>query len=305
MTSVNTHPQNPYTAGYVQPQSPEPVRQESSAEASGHPVPHANVAPPRPPVTPEQRGQFSSHNAIVNPRQPQGTDTAGELAELTQKNQTLAAKYKALAERFSQKITELSTKIETLIQQLSTPGEQTEEKPAAPEPKPQSRIAGGQAAPPETPPTPEVQGNEGTEHVEPQGFKTVSEQITRLQYAFNQLLENFNAAMKILTEKLDTLTQLLSKGAPQSQVTPEQPGITETVTSNDVSPETTAPAKDEKSAPASNPVAPAPGTVEYLKQENQKLESHIDQMTAYFEQTMAALEQQFETLTRQANERKK
>lgn len=296
MTSVSTRPQTPHTAGYEQRQSLASAGHENGTGASGNAEPQDYFAP-RPSMTPEQRGQFSSHNKIVNPRHSEVADTAGQVAELTEKNRNLVAKYNALVEKLSATLIEFSKKIENLTQQFSPSGKQTEEAPVASGPPPHRR-ADAQTAAPEIP---SPQDSQVTEQNQVQGFETLVAETTQLQNAFNKLLEGFNLAIKALAEKMDNLTQMLSKGVPQNPAATVQSDTTETATSYDVSPETTAPSQNENSILANDSVAPAPGTLEYLRQENKKLEEQIDHMTDYFDRTMSVLEQQFKTLSEQAN----
>ncbi|SED64273.1 hypothetical protein [Pseudomonas costantinii] len=299
MTSVNTRPQTPYTADYEQPRNWVPAGQENNPEATGSIGPQAYSEPPRGPMTPEQRGQFSTHSEIINPPQSQGADTAGELAELSQKNQNLADKYVALAERFSTKIVEFTKKIENLANQIIASGKQTEHAPGVSGSTPQGRRTDTPTVTPETPAMPDTQK---TEQSQPSGLAALAKDISELKDAFDVLMKNFNNVMKVLTDKLNELTQLLSKGGAQNQTPPVQSDTIDTPPSVDAAPETMAPPQqDQKLAPANDSTAPAPGTLEYLKQENQRLEAQIDQMTAYFEATMSALEKQFETVTRQVN----
>lgn len=291
MTSVSNQQYAP-RYGYEMPPKPAP------AQSEGHVDTHAGDAPsdstsPRSPVGPEQRGRFSRHNQIVN-QQPQGADAKGEIAELSQKNQNLLAKYHALFAKFKAKITELNTKIESLTAQLSASANTTEEMPKAPDAKTQNRRTDDQSVETQTPSTADTQPPKtlGTEQSQPQGGDQLAADLTQLQTAFSQLLEGFNAAIKALTEKLDKLAQLL-KGVTQNQAT-SAPSDTAEAT----------PSPNEKPAQGDESKAPARGTVDYLKQENQKLEAQIDQMEAHFEQAMTTLEQQFESLTQQVREQK-
>lgn len=307
MTSVNNQQYAP-RYGYEMPPTSQPVRSGGNTDANANPNTSADSAPPRPPVGPEQRGPFSTHSNLVN-QHSQGADSKSEIAELTQKNQNLIAKYKALSERFVTKFSELNTKIDGLIAQLSTPGNQTEEPPMSPDAKPQDRRAEGQPVSPPTPPTAgsqtqDTQETPGTEQSQPQGLDKLAAELTQIQSAFNQLLESFEIAMKTLMDKLDNLAQLLTKGTSQDPTPPAQPDTTETASSDRVAPETTAPTQSEESAQGNDSTAPAPGTVEYLKQENQKLEAQIEQMEQGFELMTSELELRLDTLTKQARAQK-
>ncbi len=309
MTSVNNQPYAP-RYGYEKPPTPQPVRSGGNTDANANPNTSANSAPPRPPVGPEQRGQFSRHSNIVN-QHSQGADSKSEIVELTQKNQKLIAKYSALSEKFSMRINELNTKIDGFIARLSTPGNKTEEAPMAPDAKPQDRRAEGQSVSPPTPPTQGshtqatqgAQDTPGTEQNQPQGLDKLATELTKIQSAFNQLIEQFNAEMKKLTEKLDKLAQLLGEGTSQHS-TPAAQSDTKTASSDRSASETTAPTQSENSPHVNDSTAPAPGSVEYLKHKNHELEAQIEQMEQNFEQTTSKLEQQLDTLTKQARKQK-
>ena len=306
MTSINNQQYAPQYAYEMPPtQTPAPSGDNADAHA---PNTSPDSSPLRASVGPEQRGQFSRHNSIVN-QKSQGADSKSEIAELTQKHKNLIAKYNALHEKFSTKLSELNTKIDNLITQLSTPGNKTEEAPISSNAKPQDRRTEEQSVTPQTPLTPDtqaqdLQGAPATQRNQPQALDELAAELTKIQGAFNQLIEEFNMVMKSLTDKLDKLGQLLSKGAPQNQTPPAQPDATDTASSNRVAPETIAPEQNENSAQANDSNAPAPGTVEYLKQENQKLEVQIEQMEQSFEHTTSMLEQQLDTLSKQALEQK-
>ena len=320
MTNVNNQQYAPQYGYEMPPTLPSAGSGDNTGTQANPPNTSSDSTPPRPSVGPEQRGQFSSHNKIVN-QSPQGADSQGELAKLTQKNQNLIGKYKTLYAKFSAKITELNTKIVSLTNQLSTSGNTTEQAPVAPDAKPENRRADGQALPPETSSTQDTQAQrsqgtqdaqgaqdvqdvQGTQQSQPQGLDKLVAEFTKIQYDFNQLLENVNSVMKTLTENLEKLTQRLSNGAPQNQASPVQSDTAETASSDPVAPETNAPAQNEVSDPANDSTAPAPATVQYLKQENQKLEAQIEQMEQLFDQTMSDLEEKFETLNKQVREQK-
>ncbi|WP_395611058.1 hypothetical protein [Pseudomonas sp. B22129] len=299
MTSVNTRPQTPYMTGYEQPRNSVPAGQENNPEASGSAGPQTYSEPPRGPMTPEQRGQFSSHSGMINPQPPQGADMSAELAEVAQKNQNLLGKYATLATKIQTKLPELATKIGTLEQQIHSSRQQTEGTSGAQGSKLQNRFADAQTVatePPETSDTPDTQT---TEQVHAAGFAQLTEDISQLKNALGVLMQNLKNAMTVLTDKLDELTQLLSQSAPQNQNHPLSAGTTEAALPNDMAPEMMTPSQAKKPALTNESTESAPGTIEYFKQENQKLEIQIDEMTAYFEQMMSTLEEQIKTLTRQ------
>ncbi len=306
MDSVNSQqyaPQYPYEM----PPTSQTAPSSDNAGAPTHTTPTTtDPTPPRSSGGAERPGQFSRQNNIVN-QQPEGAESKGELAELTQRNQSLADKYAALAEKFSAKIVELTKKISTLANQIISSGKQTGAVPGGSGSTPGGRPTDTPTVAPEMPAVPDSQK---TEQSQTTGLAGLAEDISQLKDAFEVLMQNFNAAIAALTDKLNELTQLLSKGALQSQTPPVQSDTHNTVPSDtpqaapsdDAAPETSAPPQDRRLAPANDSTEPAPGTLEYFKQENQKLEAQIDQMTAYFEATMSALEQQFETVTRQVKE---
>ena len=319
MTSVNNQQRAPQY-GYDNTSTQSPVRSEHNTDAQAGSNTPPDSAPARPPVGPEQRGAFSSHRSMVNP-QTQGANSQGELAELTQKNQDLRAKLQALSEQYSMRFNELNTKIDNLIAQLSTPDNRTKEAPITPDAAPHNRHAEGHSVPPQTPPeqgkqardtqdtqesqgTPDTQGTQNTQPSQSGGIDTLAAELTQIQHSVNQLFEQVNTVLNALMDKLTSLAQLLNKGGSQNQTPPAQPDTTATASPDPAAPDATASAPNDTSGPAGDSTAPAPGTVEYIKQENQKLEAEIDQMERKFDEATSTLEKQFDALTQQVREQK-
>ncbi len=309
MTSINTRPA-PYTVGYEQPEKTAPIRGDESREASQQAGMSPDTAPPRSPVGPEQRGQFSSHSKIVN-QQPQGADVKGEIAELTEKNNQLIAKHDSLKENVWTTLKGLYDQINELLRQINQSGKKPEQAPATPDAPPTNRLADGQSAPSETSSTPDTQGTQGsqgsqgsqdtqgTEQSQPQGLDKLAEEQTKTQDMFSNLLKAFNEAMGLVTRKLNDLIAAYNNSAPQKQTAPESAGTPETDSPDPVKPETPAPPQNEESTPANDSTAPAPGTVAYLNQKNQELEKQIEYMEQQFEQKTSELTATLNALTQQ------
>ena len=307
MTTINNQQYAPQYR-YEMPPTRPPVSSDDNTDAQANHNTSQDSARPRAPVGPEQRGQFSSHNKIVN-QQPQNADSQGEIAELTRKNKNLLAKYNVLVEKFKAKLTEFNTKIENLTKQLGNSGNETADAPRAPDAQPQGRGAADQSVAPETPTTQNTQAQQSqetpkTEQSQSEGIDKLAAQITEMKDVFKNLLDQLNIAINTLTQKLEDLTQMISKGARQNQAPADQSDTTETASSNDVAPEQPAHPQSKESPTADESKAHAPGSIDHLKQENQKLEAQIAEIEQTFEQAMSKLQQQFETLTKQVSEQK-
>ena len=165
MSTVDTQR---YAPQYKYEMQPPPPHDNSSNPTGVHVNPRnapTESTPPRPQVGPEQRGQFSSHNKIVN--QPtQGADSKDEIAALTEKNNQLIAKHKSLREKVGKKLNDLYAQIDKLLQEIKKSGKKPEQAPATPDAPPTNRRADGQSAPPQTSSTPGTQGTQGTQNTQ-------------------------------------------------------------------------------------------------------------------------------------------
>ncbi|PHN18512.1 hypothetical protein [Pseudomonas sp. ICMP 460] len=300
--------------GYEMPPTPPPVRSGDT------PGPHANTpdssadsTPPRPPMGPEQRGQFSSHSKIVNQPQPQGADATGQMAELTNKNKELHAKYDALLSKFDPMLRQLNQKIIDLTAHVDASEKNVKDAPVAPGPQPENRRGDDQnVAPPETPPqqnapgTPPAPDPADTPVTEP-GQSGSLEALTRVTSEFSSkldgLLTKFNSIIETLTNTINNLVQRVNAmNIPDSQTPPEQADSPQTTPSDDVQPQTPI-APHNQPAEADEPSAPAADTAEKLSQENAKLEAQLTKMDGLFQDTISKLQQQVDNLTRQLQQK--
>lgn len=295
MTSVNTRPA-PYTVGYEQPQKPSPISYQDSARASERTSTPPDSAPLRPAMTPEQRGQFSSHSAIVNPPPSQGSEAADLLAELTQKNIALRAKFQGFAAEVGPQIQSLQQQVVDLTQQLNT----TQPSSNEPEAAPQNRSAGEQHTAPSQA-TPVTQDPSGTEPGQAQSL----EALNRESKAFRQEVLAFFGELKTVIQQLQEQIQGLAQridaiGTPQNAVPSEPDNSAEP----GPSPDATAPENDSTPVPSDEPDATSARGVEALMSENAQLQAGLDQMEAQFKAVVAQLQAQIEALSKKISEQK-
>ncbi|MGX5793087.1 hypothetical protein ACWHY4_04765 [Pseudomonas sp. E2-15] len=324
MTSVNTRPA-PYTVGYEEPQkNPAPIRYQDSANASGQYGTPADSAPPRAPMTPEQRGPFSSRNRIVHSQQSQGAGSAGQLAALTQKNNELRAKLQGFSAEVRPQIQNLQKQVVDLTQQLNTPDKATQGTSNEPGGTLQNRSAGEQGVAPSND-LPSTQDASGTEPGQGQSLEELNREIKEFRKDILSLFGELKTAIQQLQEQIQTLTQRIDTlGTAQ---TPPPSGPQDTVeadsspqplaatpddapspaTDDAPSPATddaSAPATDETQAPSNEPEASAPRGIEALMQENSQLQAGLDQMDVQFKAVVSQLQEQIKALSKKISEQK-
>ena len=311
MTSVNTRQQTPHTVGYEMSPKPTPIRYEDSAEANAQPAPQPDSAAPRSPMTAEQRGPFSTHAELVNPKPSQGTEP-GLLAELTQKNQVLRGKLEALVATLMPMIERLQTQIAELTQQLDDSENAPKETPVMAHGQPKNLLVDEQnvstpqiATPEQVPPAPETQQSQGLNALirENTEFREmVSEQLKKL----TTLIEGLQQQIEVLTQRINAM------GLPHSH-TPVDQADTSFKTEADTVQQETLDAKPEapetkqgaELVPTTETAAPDSSTVEALRRENEQLEAGLDRLSASYQQTISQLEQQVKSLTEKVNAQKK
>ncbi len=294
MTSVNTRPA-PYTVGYEQPQNPTPIRYENSAEAAANSEPQIPSAPPRTPMNPEQRGAFSSHNKIAN-QQPQGADSAGQLAELTQKNQGLRARFKGFSAQVGPQIRNLQKQVADLTKQVNTSDKATPSTSTEP-----------QVAPSDTPPS-----TQSTSVTEPGQARSLQE-LTRETKEFREELVKFFGELKTVIQELTQQIQGLSQRIDAiGTLQPPTPSAPET-TAETAAAETTAAQTATEAAPALAPDAPAMNQepqvsvssgADELVRENAQLAAGLEQMEVQFKAVVAQLQLEIETLSNKISQQK-
>ena len=311
MNSVNTRQQTPYPVGYELSPKPTPIRHEDSAEASAQPAPQPDSAAPRSLMSTEQRGPFSTHSELVNPKPLQGADS-GLLAELTQKNQALRTKVEALVATLMPMIERLQTQVAELTQQLNDSDKAPEETPVMPQgqtknlPIDEQNVAPLQTATPEqAPPAPETQ--------QPQGLDALIRENTQFREMVSAQFSQLKTLIEGLQQQIEALSQRVNNmGLPQGQAPADQADTGHKTEANNVQlemPDAKQEAPEVKLGadlvPTTETAAPDSSTVEALKRENEQLEAGLDKLSESYQQTISQLEQQVKSLTEQVNAQKK
>lgn len=310
MTNVSTQQYAPQY-GYEMPPTPPPVRSGDTPGAHANtPDSSADSTPPRPPMGPEQRGQFSSHSEMVNHPQSQGADATGQMAELTTKNKELHAKYDALLSKFDPMLRQLNQKIIDLTEHIDASEKKPKDAPVAPGPQPENRRGDEQAVAPAetsrqqtapgTPPAPDTSNTPVTEPGQSGSLEALTRVTSEFSSKLDELLTKFNSIVETLTNAMNSLVQRVNAmNIPDSQTPPEQADSPQATAADDVYPQTPIAPQNQPPAQADEPSAPASGTAEQLSQENAKLEAQLTKMDGLFQDTISKLQQQVDNLTRQ------
>ncbi|OPA99773.1 hypothetical protein BFW87_03390 [Pseudomonas fluorescens] len=284
MTSVNTQPQTPYTASYDAGQNPARSPEVNNADTSASADTHANSAPPKPPMTPEQRGQFSSHGNLVNQSPSQQADAKRELRELATKNNQLLSEYKALLSECKAKIAALQKELAGLSQQLDASGAGTDKNAIAPDTQPQSRVNEQKAAPPTTEPARQPELDEA------------DELNNELRQDINDLIRTIIESFAQLKKELEkVLQQVKAMNKPESHTSHEQ---------DPVQPATSAPHTDEQSTFTSESSGQNTPTADDYRNNNTELEEAIASTKTQFNTQISELEKSIEDVKAQINKRK-
>jgi len=299
MTNVNTRQPTPYTVGYEMPPKPAPIRYEESAEAAGKSGPQADSASPRSPMTPEQRGPFSSHNGLVNPNSTQASEP-GQLAEATKKNQELRAKIEALAAQFLPLIERLNQRVAELTQQLNESAKTTQTPVVTTSPQPEQPIAEAKSVVSEQPQTPPVQESPVAEPPQPSGpdaqVGSTNDFFEKIKVLFGQL----QTLIAELVQKIEYLAQRINNpNTPQTPTSVESAGTPETAESDSVQPSTLGDKPSEATSQTTEPTTTQTRTLEQLQLENEHLQTGLTQASTHFQKVISTLEQQVESLARQ------
>ncbi|MBX7277905.1 hypothetical protein K2E96_11820 [Pseudomonas sp. ERGC3:05] len=283
MTSVNTRQPSPCTVGNEISPAPAPTGPEGDAEASGRSDTRPDAAPPRNPVTPEQRGQFSSHHAIVNPKPPETAETR-LLAELTQKNNQLLAKLNALVEKF----------------EPQAQGKAAPDSAVAPASQPYYRLFDEQDE------TFLLQGTLVNESGLSRSLDTLTRENDEFRHMVKKAFEQFHRMLTRLQQLVGSLAHRVdTMDLPQRQIPTGTAASAKPVSSDDVQPEAPASRQNQVSVPANESTASRARTVEALKKENQALEDGLDAATAYYHTLISPLQQQIEAPVKNADKQKK
>ncbi|UEL21850.1 hypothetical protein K6106_17625 [Pseudomonas fluorescens] len=301
MTSVNTQQQAPYPVGYEMFPAPASTGPEGSTEATGVSDTQPDPTPARQPVRPEQRGPFSSHRAIVNPKPPEAAETR-QLAELTQKNNQLLAKLKALIEKFEPQIQRLLQQALNLTQQLNASDKAAPDASVTPASQPDTRLDDErQVAPPET------SSPLDTQVSEPDPSRSV-DVLTRENDEFRHMVKQAFEQFQLMLARLLQLIGSLAHRIDTMNLPPipaEKTDPAKSVPAGGVQPETPASTPSEVSVPDNEPTASVSRTIEALKKENQELEGGLDEATDHYEKLISQLQQQIDDLVKKADGQKK
>ena len=275
MTSVNTRPQTSYTAHYETGENPALSSEVTNADAAAGA--QANSAPPKPPMTPEQRGQFSSHNNLVNQQPSPQADATRELLTLASKNNQLLGEYKTLLAECQAKIAALQKELAGLSQQLDASGTGTDKNAIAPDTQPQSPTQEQKAAPPTTAPTRQPDLDEA------------DKLNTELRQDINELIRTIIEAFAQLKKELEkVLQQVKAMNKPESHMPPVQP-------------ETSAPQIHEQSAFTRETSGQDAPTADDYRNSNAELEQMIANTRTEFDTEISVLEKSIDEVKARLN----
>lgn len=294
MNSVNQQQPVPYTRGYEMAPNPAPIRHEESAEAHSNQGGESQPSVPRQPLTPQQRGQFSAHNELVNPATPKQTDSE-LMARLSRENDKLRGEIKQLVDQLGPVIQQLQKQVTQLTQQYNTSTQSgTGTSPSA-STQASSKGESPSAAPPQTSPT-----NENTPAPAPdasRSLETLANENKEFQATIKKLTEQFKAVVDQLRQQINDLTQKLSNtGTPENRNAPSTQNV------NTAPEEGNHGADNNSSVPSTQPEAPT--TIETLTHENEQLRAAFEQMMTQFKTVIAQLQQQVQELTKKLSEQK-
>lgn len=281
MTSVNTRPQTNYPMGYEASRHSKPPRQEHKADTPSGVGAQGDAAAPRPPVTPEQRGQFSSHNTIVNQPNLQKTDPQNETQALVGKNNQLLIDFKAFITECQTKIVQLKNEIVELREQLSVAPKGTDVPPVELPQTPQAPVE--QVA--QDAQTPEV--------AQDRDLEEALKLNTQLRADISGLMQQMKEAFEALGKELQNMTEHV-----KTMTTP----VTQTPTAlTDKSTRTTNDAPTDSANESPTLTAP---TADQFRVDNANIEKGIAEMKSYYSTQISMLEEQVKVLKKHFNEAK-
>lgn len=286
MTSVNTRPQTNYPMGYEASQHSKAPLQEHNADTSSSVGTQGDAAAPRPPVTPEQRGQFSSHNTLVNQPQSQKVGPQAETLELVGKNTQFLIDFKAFITECQEKIVKLKNEIVELREQLSAPRKATREAPAALPQTPQT---------PQEPVKPVVQNAQTSEVAQGQDLEDAIKLNTQLRADISQLMQQMTEAFEALSKELQNMTEHVKTMTKPETQTPTAPAPA------DKSLLTTS---DEPADPTNESPTQALPTADQFRVDNANIEAGIAEMRSYYGTQISMLEEQVQALRKHISEAK-
>ncbi|OAE13008.1 hypothetical protein AZH11_08345 [Pseudomonas simiae] len=244
-------------------------------------------------MTPEQRGQFSSHHAIVNPKPPETAETR-LLAELTQKNNQLLAKLNTLVEKSEPHVQGFLQQALNLTQQLNASGKAAPDSAVASDSQRYYRLFD------------ELQDTMVNESDPLRSLDTLTRENDEFRHMVKKAFEQFHMMLTRLQQLVGSLAHRVdTMDLPQRQISAEKAASAKPGSSDDVQPETLAPQQNQVSVAANESTASTARTVEALKKENQALEDGLDAATAYYHTLISPLQQQIEALVNKADKHKK
>lgn len=284
MTSVNTRPHTNYPMDYEASRHSKPPRQEHKADTSSGAGVQGDAATPRPPVTSEQRGQFSSHNTIVNQPNAQKAGPQNETQELVGKNNQLLIDFKAFITECQTKIVQLKNDIVELREQLSVPPKGTDEAPVELPQTPQT---------PQAPVKQVIQDAQTPEVAQDRDLEEALKLNTQLRADISELMQNMKEAFEALGKELQSMTEHVK--TMTTPVTPAPAALTDKST------------RTTRDAPADSadesPTLAAP-TADQFRVDNANIEKGIAEMKSYYRTQISMLEEQVQVLKKHLNEAK-
>ncbi|WP_141722754.1 hypothetical protein [Pseudomonas salomonii] len=278
MISVNTPPQTNYPVGHEASQHSKPPRQDSKADTSSDVGTQGDAAAPRPPMTPEQRGQLSSHSTLVNPPQLQKAGSQDETLELVGKNNQLLIDFKAFITECEGKIVKLKNEIVELREQLSAPRKGADEAPIE---LPQTS---------QEPVNPVVPDGQTTEVAQGQDLEEALKLNTQLRADISRLMQQMTQAFEALGKELKSMTEHVKTMSTAETRTPTDKSMMTT--------------RDEPAdSPSESPTQAAP-TSDQFRVDNANIEAGIAEMKSYYSTQISMLEEQVKVLRKHLDEAK-
>ena len=282
MNSVNTRPQTNSPTGYEASQYSQPLRQKNMADTSTGVDTQGDAAAPRPPVTAEQRGQFSSHNTLVNQPQLHKVGPQAETLELLGKNNQLLIDFKAFITECQEKIVNLKNDIVELREQLSAPCKDTDEAPVELPQTPQESVKQV------------VQDARTTEVAQDQELEEALKLNTQLRDDIGELMQQMKEAFEALGKELKSMTEhvkTMTKPETQAPTAPADKSIMTT--------------SDEPADPTNESPTQALPTADQFRVDNASIEAGIAEMKSYYSTQISLLEEQVQVLKKHLDEAKR
>ncbi|KRP58981.1 hypothetical protein TU79_17950 [Pseudomonas trivialis] len=256
----------------------------------------------------QQRGPFSSHNALVNPEQVK-TAGPGELAELTRKNQALNEKFDALIAKFAPIIKELKQKIANLTQQLESSEKSTQVTPFDNGSQTRSAVGDGQdlmqAEDSTSVQQMPVQASPQMEPTQTPGLEALSNQTRQIHRQITKALQEIGGLLMGLSQQITELFKKIGgTGASRNETPPMSADDDNTTESDTMQPQAPVTRQSEETMAPTQPATSDTRTIETLKSANEQLSTELDQAAEAYEQFIAELQQQVDSLSQQVDQQK-